>query len=267
MKTFRYSILFLIARASILYAAQPLDPPPQAAGYKLAFHDEFDKLSLSPNGLGDSSWFVNVWFNHKPAPVDNVSVSNSILSLVWKDSQPSPDTSITGMSHDGRHVKDWRYGYFEARFRWDVETGAWPAFWLIPVEGGNYLTKSAQETGEIDVFEGQGDHPMTFYGTIHDWVNGKRVASTSNENAFRLPAGTDMSAYHTYGLLWEPGKVTWYFDNQPLHSAATYPIFDQQNYYLILGMQEGANWKEGNLKGVTAHSLTMNVDWVRVWQK
>jgi len=152
MKTFRYSILFLIARASILYAAQPLDPPPQAAGYKLAFHDEFDKLSLSPNGLGDSSWFVNVWFNHKPAPVDNVSVSNSILSLVWKDSQPSPDTSITGMSHDGRHVKDWRYGYFEARFRWDVETGAWPAFWLIPVEGGNYLTKSAQETGEIDVF-------------------------------------------------------------------------------------------------------------------
>jgi len=269
MKTslFRKPALFLTAAVSMVYAQNPLTPPPQAVGYKMAFQDEFDTLNVSPNGLGSYTWYVNVWFNHKRAPIENVSASASILSLVWQDSQQSPNTSITTMSHDGRHVNAWRYGYFEARLRWDVAKGAWPAFWLIPVDGGSDLFKGAKETGEIDVFEGQGDHPMTFYGTIHDWVDGKQVASSGNSNSFALPPGTDMSTYHIYGLLWEPGKVTWYFDNQPLHSEPTYPIFDKQNYYLILGAQEGVNWQEGNRTGVAAHSLTMNVDWVRVWQK
>jgi hypothetical protein len=269
MKTtlFPTTTLLLLAAAPMFAAENPSSPPPQVPGYKVVFQEEFDRVDVSPSGLGSYSWYVNVWFNHKRPPMENISASGSALSLVWRDSQESSDTSITTMSHDGHHAHAWHYGYFEARLRWDVVKGAWPAFWLIPVEGGSDASKSAKETGELDVFEGQGDHPTTFYGTIHDWVDGKRVASTSNSNSFQLPAGTDLSAYHTYGLLWEPGKVTWYFDNQPLHSETTYPIFDKQHYYLILGMQEGANWRAGDRTGVTAHSMTMNVDWVRVWQK
>jgi hypothetical protein len=33
-----------------------------------------------------------------------------------------------------------------------------------------------------------------------------------------------------------------------------------------LGSQKGVDWTYGNLKGVTAHSMALNVDWVRVWQ-
>ena len=72
--------------------------------------------------------------------------------------------------------------------------------------------------------------------------------------------------YHTYGLLWVPGQVTWYFDNQPVLKAATYPVFDEQDYFLILGMQEGANGNYGNLQGETANAMSMNVRWVRVFQ-
>jgi hypothetical protein len=60
--------------------------------------------------------------------------------------------------------------------------------------------------------------------------------------------------------------VTWYFDNQALYSFPTYSIYDQQDYYLIIGSQEGANWSYGNLTGVTASQIDLNVDWVRVWQ-
>jgi hypothetical protein len=68
-------------------------------------------------------------------------------------------------------------------------------------------------------------------------------------------------------LLWTPGRVVWYLDNQSLFSASTYPVFDVQDYYLIIGSQEGANWTYGDLSGVSSSNIAVNVDWVRVWQK
>ena len=104
-----------------------------------------------------------------------------------------------------------------------------------------------------------------YYGTIHDWYAGGGQQQNS-PNYHPFPSGTDVTQYHTYGVLWVPGYVTWYFDNQKMGSAPTYSIFDQQNYYLILGSQEGVNWSYGNTSGVTASSISISVDWVHVWQ-
>ena len=68
-------------------------------------------------------------------------------------------------------------------------------------------------------------------------------------------------------MLWEPGTVTWYYDNQKLFSSPTQPIFDQQDFFIVIGSGVGANWSEGNLQGVTANTINLNVDWVHVWQK
>ena len=147
--------------------------------------------------------------------------------------------------------------------KWDPVTGSWPAFWIIPVEGMN----GASETGELDIFEGQGATPYTYYGSIHDWRNGSDVANNNGSNTYQLSNTVDLSQYHTYGALWTPGHVVWYFDDQPILSASTPAIFDSQNYYLIIGSQEGANWSYGNMSGVSASSLPLNVDWVHVWQQ
>jgi beta-glucanase (GH16 family) len=151
--------------------------------------------------------------------------------------------------------------------KWDVVKGAWPAFWLIPVEDatGRVTYNGVKESGEIDVFEGLGGDPHDFYGTIHDWVNLKDNASRPNR--FRLHEDVDFSDYHTYGLLWTPGTVTWYLDNRPLHSEPTPIVFDRQTYFLVLSMQEGVKWKSGVLSGVESDKLTLCVDWVRVWTK
>jgi beta-glucanase (GH16 family) len=242
-------------------------PPRQAYGYKLDFQDEFDTLDISPDGRGKHTWYEGVWFNHRHAPLSNISASLSTLKLEWHRGQGSPDTSITTLSRDKRRFRAWRYGYFEARMKWDVVTGAWPAFWLIPVEDATDKAtyNGVKQTGEIDIFEGQGDKRHDFYGTIHVWVNLKDNAS--KENRFRLPASVNFSDYHTYGLLWTPGKVTWYFDNQALHSETTPAVLDKQKYFLVLSMQEGVNWKSGVLSGVNWNKIALYVDWVRVWRK
>jgi hypothetical protein len=66
--------------------------------------------------------------------------------------------------------------------------------------------------------------------------------------------------------LWVPGKVTWYYDNVALFSSSTTAIFDAQDFFLVLGMAEGANWTKGDMTGVTASNLNLYVDWIRVWQ-
>jgi hypothetical protein len=247
--------------------AQPV-PPPQASGYKLAFTDEFDSLDLSPDGAGMHTWYEGMWFSHQHSPLSNISVSSSVLSLAWHRNQGSSDTSIETLAHDGGHFQAWRYGYFEARMKWDAVKGAWPAFWLLPVEDatGADVHNGQRESGEMDVFEGSGETPHAYYGTIHRWLNGKEVAA-NKKNRFQVSEEVDYSEFHTYGLLWLPGTVTWYLDNLPLHSEKTYDIFDKEQYSLVFSMQEGVNWKPGDTSGLQKDKLTLNVDWVRVWQK
>ena len=244
-----------------------LAPPPQVAGYKLAFHDEFDAVDISHDGSGAHTWYEGVWFNNRHAPLTNISGSNSTISLDWRRGQDSLDTSVSTLARDKQHFHAWRYGYIEARMKWDVLKGAWVGFWLIPVEDatGHSVYNGTTESGEVDVFEGLGETPHEFYGTVHDWVNFKDSANKNNR--FRLSDGISLSEYHTYALLWVPGTVTWYLDNQVLHSEKTPAVFDKQKYFIVFSVQEGVDWKAGVLSGVTANKITLTVDWVRVWQK
>jgi beta-glucanase (GH16 family) len=257
--------LFMVS-ASVTLADAPT-PPAQAAGYSLVFYDDFSNLSLSPTGGDQYAWYPGIFYESVPSPF-NATIANSVLDLKWTNNQNPSDTTISSCSSSGDHCRAFRYGYFEARMKWDVTTGAWPAFWMIPVEG---IWGTTFETGELDIFEGQGAPATahTFYGTVHDWIRTSgasvQVASNLGSNTAVI-GGVDFSQWHNYGMLWAPGKVTWYFDDSPLFSAATYPIFDEQNYYLMLGAQEGVNFTNGDMRGVTASSMNLYVDWVKAWQ-
>jgi beta-glucanase (GH16 family) len=259
--------LFLILLLSTVPALAQA-PPPQAAGYSLVFANTFTPFSLSPNDVGNY-----IWYNpgqppnlpNVPAPAANISVSNSYLTLNWTKGQKAPYTSISTSASNASYYRAWRYGYFEVSMAWDPVAGSWPAIWMRPVQ---YILNPNSEAGEIDIFEGQGPS-TTFYGTIHDWApnnEGIDIQNNEKDNSALLPAGTNVTQFHTYGLLWVPGEVTWYFDNKKVLSATTYPIYDQQNYYLILSSQEGVNWTYGNTKGVSATSIPMHVQWVHVFQ-
>lgn len=244
-------------------------PPKEAQDYALVFSEDFKTLDLgsaqAPISPQAHRWYEGVWFSHEHAPLDRFTVANSELSMTWKRGQREPDSSISTFSASGRGYRAWRYGYFEARMKWKPVKGAWPAFWLISVPRGS--GKPPEESGEIDIFEGQGDEPQTFFGTIHRWSDSRSLASSADRNKFSLPPNTDFADYHTYGLLWVPGRVTWFFDGIPLHSERTYALFDREEFFIALGMQEGTDWETGDLSGVSARSLTLVVNWVRIWQR
>ena len=270
--------IIALALLSALVPAHALaqSAPPQALGYRLAFSDDFDTLDLSPDGKGVHKWYEGVWFSHHHAPLANIADEQSAVSLTWKRGQEQPDTSIATFSRYSPSFHAWRYGYFEARMKWTPVTGAWPAFWLIPVQDATRkdVYGGVRESGELDIFEGNGKSPQSFFGTIHDWRQDpanpdkmKDIANSGKNNKFPLSQETDFSQYHTYGMLWEPEKITWFFDGKPLHSEKAYVVFDRQDYFLVIGMQEGATWHVGDLTGVTAQQMTLTLDWVRVWQK
>ena len=145
--------------------------------------------------------------------------------------------------------------------KWDVTSGAWPTFWMLPKQAAT----GQQHTGEIDIFEGEGSDPYTYFGTLHEW-NGQSQLWTNTPNDYPVGSSTDFSQWHTYAVLWVPGNISWYLDDRLLHSVNTTAIFDAQDYFLILGMKEGANWSEGSLSGVSATQSNLAVDWIRVWQ-
>jgi len=243
--------------------------PPEARNYNLVFVDEFDTLDLDRAGPSpvatNHKWYEGVWFSHERSPTDCFAVRESALELQWRRDRRASDCSISTFSRNHVSYNAWRYGYFEARMKWPSVLGAWPAFWLTSVP--DVLERSPSDSGEIDIFEGQGSEPRTFFGTIHRWRGPQELESTSRRNRFPLPPGTDFGSYHRYGLLWVPGRVTWYFDGVPLHSETTYSVFDREKFLIVIGMQEGADWTSGDLTGVTAQTLSLTVDWVRVWQK
>jgi len=258
------TILFLML--SVL-AVSAQNPPPQARGYTLVASTNFSPLSLSPNNYGNYIWYNPggaSFLSPTPAPTANISTSNSGLTLEWTQGQAVPLTSISTAAEDASYFRTWRYGYFEVRMAWNPVAGAWPAIWMRPIQ---YTENPGIEAGELYIYEGQGATPNIFYGTIHDWSANGTDTNNGSQNAYLLPNYVNFTQYHTYGVLWVPGSVTWYFDNKEVLSAATYPIFDQQDYFLILGMQEGANGTYGNMQGVTANTMLMNVQWVYVFQQ
>lgn len=220
---------------------------PAPSGYTLVYQQDFNGSSLP----GD--WNLGYYFN-TGVPSSAVTVSGGAVHLTWTPGGHN-DISISSS-------QTWNKGYFEVRMKWTTSVGAWPAIWFIRPAGVN-------PNGEIDMFEGQGDDNHAYFATLHEW-NGSSQIWNSGSNRFSLPS-VDFSQYHTYGMLWESNKFTWYLDGTVVHQytftdSGVQSVFDTQQVFAILSMQEGANWSEGNTSGVTASSLATDVDYFYVYQ-
>ena len=125
---------------------------------------------------------------------------------------------------------------------------------MIPVEAHNGVT----HTGEWDIMEAQGQN--NYFATQHNW-------GTKTFCSKQYTPGVSLSNFHTYGMLWTAGTIKFYFDNTLVNTCTLNDsTIDSQNYYIILGSQEGVNWSYGNLTGVSDNQIAANFDWVHVWQ-
>lgn len=165
--------------------------------------------------------------------------------------------------HSPSFEPGWKHGYFEAYIR--LKTGGsilnnWAAFWLEakPLFELTDGYPGTQTWCEIDIFEALPYH-HAINASEHwwTWPSGGKITGVQNSNSVVSGLAPDPldGNWHTYGLLWQPGKITWYFDNTAVLSINSYPGCDTQPMTLILSAQSrGKDQQE------------TDVGWVSVWQ-
>lgn len=182
------------------------------------------------------------------------------------------------------------YGYFEARIKTSSCKGAWPAFWLLPDRGpafgpaqpdniGNRskYTLAGQPMGnEIDVLESFGSWKKAD-GTARAhcgfiWVPGSGVLSDYyRENGlgnFKYIANPD-TQWHTYGVYWANGSLTYYLDDQIVGYWTNTNVSGCPQYMLLNCALQTDDWDPStNLTTADIDAglpSNVKVDWVRVY--
>jgi beta-glucanase (GH16 family) len=248
--------------------------PRHAARYSLAWQDTFSTLSLCSTNVPGCNWYNPGIWNYS---ADGLITDHSgtYVNLNWQNAQGSKHTNMTTTSMNGAYFRSWTFGYIEISMAFNPATGNWPALWMLPVnwnqsEGANY--SDGLSYGELDLFEWFSDHPTVGYGTLHVWENNRDIANNYGTNRWRLPAGTTLSNFNTYGLLWTPTAISWYFNNRLVEKfSTTGPHFKevfsgQRSYALILSEQSGCNGVYGVCSREPLSSpLNMQVQWVHIY--
>jgi beta-glucanase (GH16 family) len=250
-------------------------------GYTLVWQDEFtgptDPLANYVAGgsyeLNQNDWTHEVknagWVNHELQNyVNHKTPEGALVTEVKNGTLRITALKENGKIYSGRvyaKVKSgWTYGYIEASIKLPKGKGTWPAFWMMPV---NFRSWPAD--GEIDIMEEVGYHPDYVSSSLHANAH---VHSNGTQITHEMKCPGAEGEFHTYAILWTSKNITTYVDGQIQLSYDNrglgrddWPYDDP--FYVIFNLAWGGDW--GGAQGVDESALpaTMEVDYVRVFQK
>jgi beta-glucanase (GH16 family) len=276
--------------ASIETARQPPPPTPTgatgasgvsgAATYtapahgpykRLVFADEFNgPTGTTPNpsnwtedssgGCGPGSLS-----SYTQAPQNAALTGAGALAITAEENGPASRPSFTSAQLDSDGHFSFQYGEIEARIKLPSGSGMCSGFWMVgdSASGGCF-----PQCGEIDIMEAIAPAPSTVYGTLHGPYSG---SSNFQQWQQALSAGAPFtSGFHTYGVIWQPGRITWTLDGVPYGTAtpASLPagaqwVFNGHPFHLLLDLSVGG-WP-GPPAANASFPQSMLVDWVRVY--
>lgn len=243
------------------------------AGWKLAFEDHFDRLSLRNGASG-------TWEPHYPWGAR----SNNDEHQYYVDPRPGRDhPELVALKPfrvaDGKlHIRatpiperlrgaaqkhtyasgilttaksfSMTYGYVEFRARVPSGRGLWPALWLLPVD--------QSWPPEIDVIEVLGDRTDRLWLTVFSrgWFGAKKTAQAVQT--------ADLSRnFHTFGLKWTQTDITWFLDGREIARVPT-PSDMHKPMYIIMNLAVGGSWAQAPDQG-TRFPAEFVIDYVRAY--
>jgi len=238
-------------------------------GYHLTFDDEFSSASLfkvSSNGLtqfNDSYVFGNWLYNNSEAEyyvdpatgiVDPFSIANGALTITAQPTVAGEQTSgqpyTSGLLTTANSFTQ-NQGYFEIRCETPSTQGFWPAFWLLPTGGGG--------TPEIDVMEQPNLNGLSTYWTY------ARPGVTANNGGGWVNTNVNLSTtYNTYGVMWTPTSITFFFDGIQVGTTIAVPANFSQQMYMLVNLAVGGIGSWPGTPGATT-TAQLNVDYLRVY--
>lgn len=258
----------ILAVAAALSCGPATHAAPPGSGWVMSWSDEFDGTSLDA-----SNWSIGTG-NRRDAvnSANALSVSGGALTVKTYTEGGTHYTGWIGSSGKFENC----FGYWEARIRYNSSAGMWSAFWLQPY-GINNIGDPAGNGTEIDISEHRrvdsGGMDMRNKSAINVHWDGygadhKSVGSTVNN-----PGANTASLqgnYHTYGLLWEPGKYTFYIDGVEVWSTTAAISNVRQWIYLTSEVQNGS-WAgsipSGGYGDRNSTTTNFSVDYVRFYQR
>ena len=265
-------LIFLLAPLMGCMQKKAAQETVEELGYRLVWADEFDY-----SGLPDSNkWSYDTkgnaygWGNNEDQfytekRLENAEVREGKLFIhaLKEDFEGKKYTSARLIS---KGKGDWLYGKFEICAKLPDGRGMWPAIWMLPT---NWEYGGWPASGEIDIMENVGYMPDTILASAHTKTYNHSIG-TQRSDTIVIPTCYDQ--FHVYGLEWEPEEYRVYVDNQhyfTFKNEGTGPNewpFDKR-FHLLLNVAVGGNW--GGRMGVdeSVFPRTMEVDYVRVYQK
>ncbi len=156
----------------------------------------------------------------------------------------------------------------EARMKLPEGQGIWPAFWTL---GNNIATDKWPACGEQDIME-------HINAPKPDWIAGS-LHGTNGDTTRHYPTPPDpafsAADWHTYGILWSKGKISFYVDtpaniyatNTPAdfnRPGAIWPFDSGNPVFLLLNLAIGGNWPKAP-DATTKFPAELLVDYVRIY--
>ncbi len=240
--------------------------------YQLVWNDEFEYQGLPDSTKwlydtegNDAGWGNNEAQYYTTKRIENAEVENGILKItaLKEDFENKKYTSARLITKP-----DWQYGRFETRAKLPAGVGTWAAIWMMP-GGWTFNDGNWPDIGEFDIMEHVGHNSGVIHASAHSrdyqWQK-----NTQQTDTIRIEDACE--AFHTYVWEWSADVVKAYVDEQLYFEYKNEGLGEtkwpyDKPFYLILNVAVGGAW--GAMKGIDdeAFPQTMEVDYVRVYQK
>jgi len=247
-------------------------------GYELVWSDEFDTPGLPDatkwaydTDRNSAGWYNNELQYYASARAENSRIENGVLMITAR----REDLSTLGLTDWGgqqyssarlvtRDLASWTGGFFEVRAKLPCGVGTWPAIWMLSAPPET----AWPDDGEIDIMEHVGFDPGVVHGTVH---TGAHNHSLGTHRTAKTTVADACQQFHRYQLTWSDSRITIGVDDRNYYQYsndgsgnAAWPFDSPQ--YLILNIAVGGDW--GGQQGVDdgIFPVTMEVDYVRVYQ-
>lgn len=242
-------------------------------GYRLIWNDEFNEgTTLGHNWTHEvqgPGWVNNELQTYVNGQADGKRVTELVDGRLHINCFKENGKIYSGRVY-AKVNEGWQYGYFEAKIKLPKGKGTWPAFWMMPV-GNDWNTNPWPMCGEIDIMEEVGCVPNEVSSSIHtqDYNHTKNTQKTH-----AMTIANAEGEFHVYAIEWTEDKITTYVDGQVQLAVTKSALGSGHNqwpfhyaFYPILNLAWGGSW--GGMNGVDESALpvTMEVDYIRVFQK
>jgi beta-glucanase (GH16 family) len=240
--------------------------------YVLVWQDEFNYSSLPDSTKwsfdtegNDAGWGNNEAQHYTDANEKNARVDNGILYIT------AHKQNFEGKEYTSARLvskAEWKYGKIEVNAKLPNATGTWSAIWMMP-GGWTFGDGNWPDVGEIDIMEHVG-HDL---GVIHASAHSKdyQWQKKTQKTATVFISDVDKQ-FHSYIIEWTPDVLNAYVDDSLYFEYENEGVGEtkwpyNKPFYLILNLAVGGAW--GSLQGIDADAFpqTMEVDYVRVYQK